>query len=122
MNKKILIAEDDNFLANAYRIKFEKSGFEVEIATDGKLALASLINFIPDVILLDLIMPNLDGFGVLAELKKNEKLSKIPVIVTSNLGQKEDMEKAKKLGAKDFFVKSDTSIGDIVTKVSSFIS
>ncbi len=122
MNKKILIAEDDNFLANAYRIKFEKSGFDVEIATDGKLALESLNSFVPDVILLDLIMPTMDGFGVLAELKKSDKLSKIPVIVTSNLGQKEDMDKAKNLGAKDFFVKSDTSIGDIVAKVSSFIS
>lgn len=122
MNKKILIAEDDNFLVNAYRLKFEKSGFEVQIAFDGNMALEILNKFVPSVILLDLIMPNMDGFSVLAELKKDEKYNKIPVIVTSNLGQKEDIEKAMNLGAKDFFVKSDTSIADIVTKVSSYIS
>jgi two-component system phosphate regulon response regulator PhoB/two-component system alkaline phosphatase synthesis response regulator PhoP len=122
MNKKILIAEDDNFLVNAYRLKFEKSGFEVQIAFDGNQALEILNKFVPSVILLDLIMPNMDGFSVLAELKKVEKYKKIPVIITSNLGQKEDIEKAMNLGARDFFVKSDTSIAEIVAKVSSYIS
>jgi DNA-binding response OmpR family regulator len=119
--KKILVVEDDTYLANAYRVKLSKSGFDVQLAYDGNEALDKLKTFIPDVILLDLIMPKKDGFATLSEIKASETLKQIPVIVASNLGQKEDVEKATKLGAKDFFIKSDVSLAQIIEKINKMI-
>ncbi|HZE87882.1 MAG TPA: response regulator [Methylomirabilota bacterium] len=117
--KRILIAEDDQFLANAYRVKLTKAGFEVQITRDGGEALAALQTFTPDIILLDLIMPGKDGFTTLQELKANPKLRDIPVIVASNLGQKEDIEKSTKLGAADFILKSDLSLEGVIAKINA---
>jgi len=114
---KILIAEDDTFLANAYRVKFTKSGDDVKIASDGKEALAIAASFHPEVILMDLVMPNMDGFAALSELKKNPITKHISVIIASNLGQKEDVDKALGLGASSFIIKSDISISSLVEKV-----
>lgn len=111
---KILVAEDDKFLVSAYRIKLIKAGHEVKIALDGQEALDILKTFTPDVILLDLIMPVKDGFTVLEELKKNNEWKNIPVIVVSNLGQKEDIDRSMLLGATDYFVKSDMHINDVL--------
>jgi len=121
MAKKILVAEDDKFLGNAYRIKLTKAGFEVQLATDGQEALTALQTFIPDLILLDLVMPVKDGFAALEEIKANDKLKAIPVIVASNLGQKEDTDRALKLGAKDFVVKSDLSLDVLIQKIHTLI-
>jgi len=112
--KKILVAEDDLFLANAYKAKLSKSGFEVLVARDGKEALDILAKEKVSLVLLDLMMPVKDGFEVLAEMDK-----KIPVLVASNLGQKEDIDKAMKLGAKDYIIKSDVSLTDLISKVNS---
>ncbi len=114
---KVLVVEDDRFLVSAYRAKLEKSGYEVQIASDGDEALAVLKTFTPDVILLDLVMPRRDGFSTLEEIKKDARLDKIPVIVTSNLGQKEDIDKAMALGANDYIIKSDLSIEELVGKI-----
>ena len=119
--KKILIAEDDRFLATAYKIKLTKAGYEVRIAVDGVEALKALAEYVPDLIILDLIMPVKDGFAVLEELKKNDAWKKIPVIVASNLGQKEDMEKATNIGASDFVVKSDLSLENLITKIKKIL-
>lgn len=121
MAKKILIAEDDKFLSNAYRVKLTKAGFEVKVVGDGQEALDSLQAFIPDLILLDLVMPIKDGFATLEAIKADEKLKTIPVIVASNLGQKEDCDKAFRLGAKDFVVKSDLSLDTLIQKIHSLI-
>jgi DNA-binding response OmpR family regulator len=118
---KVLIVEDDKFLSNAYRLKFTKVGFEVKIAFDGQEAINILGSFTPDIILLDLVMPVKDGFTVLSELKSNTQYKTIPVIITSNLSQKEDIDKAIGLGANDFLVKSDVSMDDIVKKVQAVI-
>ena len=114
---KVLVVEDDRFLVSAYRAKLEKSGYEVQIASDGDEALAVLKSFTPDVMLLDLVMPRRDGFSTLEEIKKDSRLDKIPVIVTSNLGQKEDIDKAMALGANDYIIKSDLSIEELVGKI-----
>ncbi|MBI3485520.1 response regulator [Candidatus Daviesbacteria bacterium] len=119
---KILVAEDDKFLANAYRIKLTKAGFEVMMVGDGEEALAALNKFIPDLILLDLVMPKKDGFAALQEIKKDERLKNIPVIIASNLGQKEDIEKGLKLGAIDFIIKSDLSMDELVKKINKAIT
>ncbi len=120
--KKVLVVEDDQFLAAAYKLKLTKSGFEVMVASDGGEALAILREFIPDVVILDLIMPNVDGFTCLSRMKSDEKLKNIPVIVASNLGQKEDVEKAKNLGAAEFIIKSNVSIDDILEKINSILN
>lgn len=119
--KKILIVEDDKYLANAHRVKLSKAGFEVQLAGDGDQAIQILTTFTPDLILLDLIMPNKDGFTVLGEIKQNPLWKAIPVIVTSNLSQMEDMEKAKALGAVDYLIKSNINLTDLLAKIHSYI-
>lgn len=120
--KKILIVEDDKFLMNALRVKLTESDFEVVLAQDGEEALKALESIQPDLILLDLILPKKDGFAVLEEIKRDEKLKKIPVVIISNLGQTEDIERGKKFGAADYIVKADTSIQGIIDKINTIIS
>ena len=119
--KKILIVEDDTYLANAYRVKLSKAGFEVKNAFDGEEALSMLQAFIPDLILLDIVMPKKDGFTALAEIKANEQWKNIPVIVASNLGQKEDIDKSMALGAADYIVKSQIPINDVLVKINNVL-
>lgn len=119
--KKILVVEDDKFLASAYRIKLAKAGFDVQLALDGNEAFARLETFFPDLILLDLIMPVKDGFTTLAELKADARYKAIPVIVASNLGQKEDIQKSMALGASDFIVKSDISLELVINKINGLL-
>lgn len=117
--KKILIAEDEKPMANAVKLKLEKNGFEAVIANNGLEAINELKKGNFDLALLDLIMPVKDGFGVLEEVKKLG--IKTPIIVASNLSQGGDIEKAKELGAVDYFVKSDTPISEVVEKVKHIL-
>ncbi|MDP2586124.1 MAG: response regulator [Candidatus Levybacteria bacterium] len=119
--KKILVAEDDSFLANAYRVWLPKAGFEIKITRDGQEAMDSLSEFAPDLIILDLIMPVKDGFTVLSEIKSNDRWKKIPVIVVSNLGQKEDIDRSMALGAADYIVKSGMPISGMIEKINKFL-
>jgi DNA-binding response OmpR family regulator len=89
---------------------------EVQAAVDGKNALEVLQTFAPELIILDLLLPDVDGFTVLAEMKKDSKFTSVPVIVLSNLDKPDDMQKAKGLGAKDFMVKSNFTLNEIVAK------
>lgn len=115
-NKKILIAEDDTSLSKALNLKLSSLGFDVEVATDGEDALMHLKKTQYDLLLLDLMMPQVDGFGVLEELKKSKH--KPVVFVNSNLSQASDKAKAMKLGADDYLVKSDISLKEIVAKIT----
>lgn len=117
--KKILVAEDDKYLSNAYRLKLAHEGFEVRMAGDGIEVMSILSEFTPDVIVLDLIMPNKDGFSTLADIKASDKWKTIPVLVASNLGQDDEIERAKKLGASDFLIKSDMSMESFINKINS---
>ena len=119
--RKILVVEDDAYLSNAYRVKLTKAGFEVRNAFDGDEALQLLQTFTPDIILLDIVMPRKDGFAVLQEIKSNEKLKNIPVILVTNLGQKEDIDKGMKLGAAEFFIKTDFTLNDLIQKIESML-
>lgn len=119
---KILVIEDDVFLSNAYKVKLKKAGFEASFATDGIEGLNALETSIPDVILLDLVMPKKDGFETLAEIKKNPAYSSIPIVVASNLGQKEDLDRATQLGANDYIIKSEMSLDQIVEKIQSWLA
>lgn len=117
--KKVLIVEDDTYLANAYRVKLTKAGFEVKNAFDGQEALDILQTYTPDIILLDIVMPKKDGFTTLEEIKANEKWKDIPVILASNLGQKEDREKGISLGAVEFFTKTDFTLNNLIEKINN---
>jgi DNA-binding response OmpR family regulator len=117
--KKILIAEDEKPLAEALALKLGHAGYETVRAEDGEKAVELILAGGIDLIILDLIMPKVDGFGVLEEMK--EKGISIPVIVASNLSQKEDEAKAKTLGATDYFIKSDVPISELVEKVKAII-
>lgn len=118
---KILVVEDDRFLANAYRVKLTREGHDVKIAYDGNEVFRTLEGYTPDVIILDLILPRMDGFLVLEYLKKAEKWKGIPVIVASNLGQSEDIVRATKLGADDYIVKTDLSMKMLAEKVRTVL-
>jgi DNA-binding response OmpR family regulator len=117
--KKILVAEDEKPIAKAMELKLKNSGFLPTIAFDGEQALKILETEKFDIVVVDLMMPKVDGFGVLTGMK--EKGINIPVIVSSNLSQKEDFEKAKELGAVDYFVKSNTPITDLVENIRKII-
>lgn len=112
--RKILVVEDEHPLAHALELKFSHEGYDVTIAVDGVegLKVANTTKF--DMILLDLIMPQMDGFTFMEKLKK-----KVPIIILSNLGQEEDKERAAELGAVDYFVKSNTPIVEIIKKVKA---
>lgn len=117
--KKILIVEDERPLAHALELKFSHEGFETKTCGNGKDGLVEALTGEYEVLLLDLIMPQLDGFGFLEQM--NAKGIKTPVIVLSNLGQDEDKQKATELGAIDYFVKSNTPIIKIVERVRSVL-
>lgn len=121
MSKKILLADDEQFITIAYRDGLQRAGFIVVVARDGDETLILAKKEMPDVILLDLIMPKLNGFEVLKDLKKDAKLAKIPVVILSNLGQDSDEKEALKLGATDFYVKSDLSLEDLIKNIHTLL-
>jgi DNA-binding response OmpR family regulator len=118
MGKKILIIEDELSLANALKLKLSSVSYEVEIAENGRIGIDRLKADKYDLVLLDLILPELDGFGVLTELKSWK--TKPPVLVLSNLSQEEDIQRVKDMGAVDFFVKSDIELFKIVDYINAF--
>ena len=115
--KKILIVEDERPLAHALELKFAREGFESTIAENGSDGLETAKKEKFDIILLDLIMPGMDGFAFMEQYIPKHK--NVPIIVLSNLGQQEDEERALKLGAKAYYVKSNTPIAQIVSNVKS---
>ncbi len=117
----IVIAEDEGALAGVLRNKLARHGFTVEVAGDGIEALKKMQTLKPALVLLDLVMPNKNGFQVLEEAKKDPALQQIPVVIFSNLNQDEDRERAKKLGAIDFWVKSDLAINEVVGKIHEIV-
>jgi CheY-like chemotaxis protein len=110
----ILVGEDDKFLSNVYKTKLAKEGFQVEHGMDGKEVLRLALEKKPDLILLDLIMPVMDGFETLAGLKANPETKDIKVVILSNLSQEEDMKKVMALGAVEYVVKANVSFKEVI--------
>lgn len=119
--KKILIVEDEIALSEVLRDEFALHKFEISVAYNGEEAMKKLHSAKPDFVLLDLLLPKMDGFEVLKQMKADEELREIPVIVLSNLGQDEDIREAMKLGAVDYFVKTQHPIKEIIEKVNHFL-
>lgn len=117
MAKKILIVEDDKFLRELIAQKLLKEGYDIAEAVDGEKGIKSVKEENPDLVLLDLILPGIDGFEVLARMKEDPKLAQIPVIILSNLGQKDDIERGLKMGAVDYLIKAHFTPGEIIEKI-----
>ena len=115
---KILLIEDDLFFQKFYSNKLKENGAEVEIAGDGEEGLIKMRSFNPNLVLLDLIMPKLDGFGVLTARSLDEGLKKIPVIVFSTLGQEKDVNKAKEMGANGYINKGFFDFNSLVATIN----
>lgn len=120
--KKILLAEDDDFLSSLLKNRLQREGFSVQLAKTGDEVVEMLGTYKPDLVLLDIILPGKLGFEILADMKKDPKLSKLPFMVISNLGQDEDVQKAKALGAIEYFVKARIMIDELIKKIASFLS
>jgi DNA-binding response OmpR family regulator len=116
---KVLLIEDEKMLSTMYATKFAKEGYDLVQAFDGEEGIAKAKSEKPAVILLDIIMPKLDGFAVLKMLKSDAALKSIPVVLLTNLGQDEDIKKGKELGAIDYFIKANHTPAEVVEKVKS---
>ena len=118
---KVLIVEDDSLIVKVYSTRLKSSGHNVFTAEDGEVGLELAKKIIPDVILLDLMLPKLSGLEVLAELKKNPKTSKLPILVYSNLGREKEIQEAKNLGAAEFITKADSTPQQVVAKIEAYL-
>jgi len=121
--KKILVVEDDKFLRDLCVKKLDRMGFYVDSAIDGLDGLKKIVKDKPDLVLLDIIMPGLEGFEILEKVRanKDKKIAQIPIVILSNLGQESDVKKALELGANDYLIKAHFSIDDIADKVKKFL-
>ena len=115
--KKILLVEDDNALAEVYRSRLELEGFDVQRVANGEIALSTAQEFRPDLIVLDAMMPKINGFDVLDILRNTPELVNVKVVMLTALSQLKDKERAKELGADDYLVKSQVVISDVVDRI-----
>jgi len=117
----ILLVEDDKFLRELLVRKLEAVGFKISTAVDGREALKKVKEELPELVLLDLVLPGVDGFDILKEIKEDSTTSKIPVIILSNLGQREEVERGLRLGADDYLIKAHFTPDEIITKITDVL-
>jgi DNA-binding response OmpR family regulator len=122
MSKHILIIEDDDFFRELIRKKLVSEGFEVSEAVDGEKGIETIREIHPDLVILDLLLPSIDGFEVLSKVKADASIAQTRFIVLSNLGQQEDIERGLRLGADDFLIKSQFDIDQIMDKVKAVLN
>lgn len=120
--EKILIIEDDRFIAKMYQTKLSLEGYAVETAENGTQGVEKIKSFSPDLVLLDIIMPEMDGFGVLEAIRDDDTINSTPVVVMSNLAQEDHLKRAKALGAKDYIIKSQLTPMDVVKKIKDVLA
>jgi len=120
--KSVLIIEDDFYVTRAYSIKLEKAGVNVLSVNDGEAAVIFFKkNNLPDLVILDLMLPKRSGFEVLKEMRANAQWKNVPVIVLSNIGAQEDIQKIKELGIAEYLIKADIGIDEVVEKVKKYL-
>lgn len=120
--EKILIIEDDRFISKMYQTKLSLEGYIVETAENGAQGVEKIKSFQPDIVLLDIIMPEMDGFGVLEAIRDDDTINSTSVVVMSNLAQEDHLKRAKALGAKDYIVKSQLTPMDVVKKIKEILA
>lgn len=121
MAKKILIVEDDSFVMDIYHTKLTQEGFEVSTAANGMEALKKLEKERPDLILLDIIMPYIDGLEVLEKVRAMEQMKDVPIILLTNLSQKEEVDQGLALGANDYLIKSHFTPSEVLEKINKYL-
>jgi DNA-binding response OmpR family regulator len=119
--KNVLLVEDDKFLSTLLKNRLEKEGLTVNHVSDGESAITALQETIPDLTLMDIILPKKNGFEVLEEIRQDPRMKGLPIIIISNLGQASDIAKSRELGAIEYYVKAQTSIDDLVVKIKNFL-
>ena len=117
MAKKILLVEDEEIIMGILEKKLTQTGYQVSVARDGEEGLKAMKEVKPDLILLDIVMPKMGGFEVMETMVKDQELKKIPVIVISNSGQPVELDRAQKLGAKDWLIKTEFDPQEVIDKV-----
>ena len=120
--KKILLVEDDVALSAVYKSRLEMEGFDTHAVNNGEVALSAALEFKPDLILLDAMMPKISGFDVLDILRTTPETKDSKIIIMTALSQPSDMEKGKNLGADDYLVKSQVTLTDVVEKVKVMLA
>ncbi|MFH1656687.1 MAG: response regulator [Candidatus Nealsonbacteria bacterium] len=115
--KNILLIEDDPFLSDIYSTKLKRSGFDVRVAIDGEDAFEKIKEKMPDLALLDIVLPNIDGWEFLRKIKKDSALSSLKIVILSNLGQKKEIEKGLELGAEKYLIKAHYTPSEVVREV-----
>ncbi|OGZ23478.1 MAG: hypothetical protein A3A08_01010 [Candidatus Nealsonbacteria bacterium RIFCSPLOWO2_01_FULL_41_9] len=119
--KSILLVEDDPFLADIYGTKLKSSGFGVEVVSDGEQCLARVAQKIFDLVILDIVLPKMDGWEILREIKKTKGIKSMPVIILSNLSQKAEVEKGLKMGAIKYLIKAHYTPSEVVDEIKKVI-
>lgn len=119
---KIVLIEDDAFLAGMYVTKLELEGYEVKLASDGEKGLKMVEEELPDLVLLDIVLPKVSGFEVLKQIKVSPRAKKIPVLLLTNLGQRDDVNKGLSLGATDYLIKAHFMPSEVVEKIKKLVS
>lgn len=122
MTSKILIVEDETALLYALKAELSHNGFEILEAMDGEKGLRILEQQKPDIVILDLLLPGIDGFEVLKRMKSKNETKNIPVIILTNLGDKESIEKGKALGANDYLIKTDYTLEEVINKLKNLLN
>ena len=117
MAKKILIIEDEEIIISLIQKKLVKEGYDVSVARNGEDGLKMIKSLMPDLILLDIVMPKLGGLEMMEKMRRNEKIRDIPVVIVSNSGQPVELDRAKKLGVKDWLVKTQFDPQEVMDKV-----
>lgn len=115
------MVEDDPFLVDIYTTKLKEAGFSVEIAADGESGLRKLRERHFDLMILDIVLPHIDGWKILKEIESDEKLKNLPIVIFSNLGQKEEVEKGLKLGAVKYFIKAHYTPSEMVEEIKKIL-
>lgn len=118
---KILLVEDDPFLLNMYATKFEIEDFQVVVAEDGDKGYKTAVKELPDIILLDVMLPKMNGFEVLEKIKSEQATKDIPVILLTNLSQKNEIDRAMNLGAVDYLIKAHFMPSEVVDKIKKIL-
>lgn len=119
---KILLVEDDDSLASVYLTRLQAEGFDVKRVANGEEALAAALDYHPDLVLLDIMMPKVSGFDVLDILRNTPETAQLKVIMLTALGQEGDMERAKTLGADEYLIKSQVVISDVVERIRQHLN
>ena len=119
--KKVLFVEDDPFLIDIYGTKLKQAGYEIAVQSDGEKVVASILKEKPDVVVLDIVLPHVDGWDILRSIQENEEAKRTKIIILSNLGQKDEVEKGLQLGAARYLIKAHYTPSQVVGEITKVL-